>query len=165
MKKETLYVRGAVSLWIASLLITGCSSGGSTTPEDTTWANQDTTQGKVVRDREGNEWIWHSGSNMLMGYWLINSLRGQAPMRYYPSGGSYSYDNGTPTTRPAHVATAPVKSSEARMATPPTTAQPLNRSAIRSGYAVPSSQMAPASRSTRSGFGSTGRSSSTGAAS
>ncbi|MGL4411220.1 MAG: hypothetical protein ACRCZM_03400 [Bacteroidales bacterium] len=167
MKKETLYLKGAISLWVASMLVSGCSPNGATSPQDTTWAENDTVPGKVVHDKDGNEWIWHSGSNMLMGYWLINSMRGVSPMRYYPSAGSYTNDgmDRSVAPRPSHVSSTPIKSSEARMSTSPTVSQPLNRSAIKSGYVVPSSRMTPVSKSSRGGFGSTGRSTSTGAAS
>ncbi|MGL4993132.1 MAG: hypothetical protein ACRC6R_03200 [Bacteroidales bacterium] len=168
MKKDTRYLRGAISLWVTSMLVTGCSSNASSTAQDTTWADNDTVPGKVVHDKDGNEWIWHSGSNMLMGYWLINSMRsGAAPSRYYPSTSSYTTDgiDKNVTSRPSYVSPTPMKSSEARMATSPSVNQPLNRSAIKSGYAVPTSRMTPVGRSSRGGFGTTGRSSSTGASS
>lgn len=163
--KKTKYLNGLVALSLGSLLATSCNLPQTERKEDTTWMNTDTVPGKVVHDKDGNEWIWHAGgyhgggfTNMLMGYWLINSMTG-GHTRYYPSSRSYSgdMDHATPVQRPDYVSGAPVKSREGVMNNAPTASKPLNRAALKSGYAVPSNNLRPTTRtSSRSGFGSTG---------
>lgn len=166
--KKTKYLDGLVALSIGSLLVASCSGGAQqSNNENGDWINTDTVPGKVVHDKEGNEWIYHSGgyhggglTNMLMGYWLINSITG-AQTRYYPSNRSYTPDMDAPGTaamgRPSYVSPSPAKASEGMMKNAPTAARPLNRAALKSGYVMPASAMRPVSKtSTRSGFGRTG---------
>lgn len=164
--KKTKYLSGLIALSVGSLLATGCSSQQQK-PSGEDWMNNDTIPGKVVQDKEGNEWVWHNGgggmgfSNMLMGYWLINSMTNGAQTRYYPSNRSYTMDNNTntPVNRPDNVSANPVKSREGVMPNGPTVARPMNRAALRTGKAINPQMMKPAvqsSRSTRSGFGRTG---------
>ncbi|MGL4293300.1 MAG: hypothetical protein ACRCSQ_06985 [Bacteroidales bacterium] len=162
--KKTKYLNGLVALSLGSVLTTGCLSSPKQADRQEDWINTDTVPGKVVHDNNGNEWIYHGGyhggglSNMLMGYWLINSMTG-AQTRYYPSSRSYTgdMDGAARMNRPDNVTANPMKSREGMMNTVPTAAKPLNRAALKSGYAMPASRMQPVkSTSTRSGFGSTG---------
>ena len=163
--KKTKYLNGLVALSVGSLLVASCSGSKQSNNDNSDWINTDTVPGKVVHDKEGNEWIYHSGgyhgggfTNMLMGYWLINSITG-AQTRYYPSNRSYTPDmDATGTTgRPSYVSPAPAKASEGMMKNVPTAARPLNRAALKSGYVMPASTMRPVgTTSTRSGFGRTG---------
>ncbi|MEG1615458.1 MAG: hypothetical protein RR202_02580 [Bacteroidales bacterium] len=165
--KKTKYLNGLVTLSVASIFASGCTGAKQTKETDANWMNTDTVPGKVVHDNNGNEWIWHGGgyhggglTNMLMGYWLINSMTG-AQNRYYPSSHSYTGDmdrNAAPTGRPSYVSPTPTKAREGVMSTVPTAAAPLNRAAIKSGkYVMPESAMKPATRtSSRGGFGRTG---------
>lgn len=163
--KNTKYLSGLIALSVGSLLATSCSpqqektSGGD-------WMNSDTVPGKVVQDKEGNEWVWHSGSgggftNMLMGYWLINSIANGAQTRYYPSNRSYTMDDDrrNPVSRPMNVSSNPIKDKEGVMSNGPSVARPINRASVRSGAAINPQMMKPAvqsARSSRSGFGRTG---------
>lgn len=164
--KKTKYLNGLVALSVGSILVSGCGGAQQTKETDANWMNTDTVPGKVVHDNNGNEWIYHGGgyhgggfTNMLMGYWLINSLTG-GQTRYYPSSRSYTGDmdrNATPMGRPSYVSPTPGKASEGMMSNPPTAAKPLNRAALKSGYVMPASSMRTVSKtSTRSGFGKTG---------
>lgn len=164
--KKTKYLNGLVALSIGSILVSSCNDSKQTSQTDANWMNTDTVPGKVVHDNNGNEWIYHGGgyhgggfTNMLMGYWLINSLTG-GQTRYYPSSRSYTGDvNGNPATvaRPSYVSPNPAKASEGMMSNAPTAAKPLNRAALKSGYVMPASAMRPVTKtSTRSGFGKTG---------
>ena len=163
--KKTKYLNGLITLSVGSLLASGCSQQQQKT-SDADWMNKDTIPGKVVEDKQGNEWVWHSGTgggfgNMLMGYWLINSLTNGVQTRYYPSNRSYTMDNNanTPVSRPGNIATNPVKTKEGIIPDGPTVNRPMNRSALRIGKAINPQMMKPAvqsARSTRSGFGRTG---------
>ncbi|MEG1586590.1 MAG: hypothetical protein RR346_06930 [Bacteroidales bacterium] len=164
--KKTKYLNGLVALSVGSLLAAGCSGAHSSKEENADWMNTDTVPGKVVHDKNGNEWIYHGGgyhgggfANMLMGYWLINSITG-SHTRYYPSSRNFTEDmdrNARPVSRPANVSQAPMKASEGMMHNAPTAARPLNRAAMKSGYVMPENTMRPVNRaSTRSGFGRTG---------
>lgn len=164
--KKTKYLNGLVALSVGSILAASCTGPQSNNQANGDWMNTDTVPGKVVHDKEGNEWIYHGGyhggglSNMLMGYWLINSITG-AQTRYYPSSRSYMPDTdvpgASPMNRPSYVSSNPMKASEGMMSTTPTAARPLNRAAVKSGYVMPANKMRPVQKtSTRSGFGRTG---------
>lgn len=166
--KKTKYLHGIIALSIGSLLITNCSQRSENTAQaDSDWMNKDTIPGKVVQDKEGNEWVWHNGgggmgfSNMLMGYWLINSMTNGVQSRYYPSNRSFTTDNdgSRPMSRPSNISTVPVKTKEGIIPNGPTVARPMSRSALRTGQAINPQVMKPAvqsARSSRSGFGRTG---------
>lgn len=163
--KKTKYLSGIVALSISSVVITGCTGNQRSNTAQSDWMNTDTVPGKVVHDDKGNEWVWHGGgggfTNMLMGYWLINSMTNGIQSRYYPSNRSFTPDNdgGRPMDRPSNISTAPVKTKEGVMPNGPTVARPMSRSALRTGQAINPQVMKPAvqsARSTRSGFGRTG---------
>lgn len=164
--KKTKYLNGLIALSVGSILMTGCSEQQQKTSKED-WMNNDTIPGKVVQDKEGNEWVWHNGgggmgfSNMLMGYWLINSMTNGVQTRYYPSNRSYTMDDdrNAPVNRPGYVSANPQKEKEGVMSNGPTVARPMNRAALRTGKAINPQMMKPAvqsARSSRSGFGRTG---------
>lgn len=163
--KKTKYLSGIVALSISSVVITGCTGNQRSNTAQSDWMNTDTVSGKVVHDDKGNEWVWHGGgggfTNMLMGYWLINSLSSGMQTRYYPSSRNYTsdYNGASPIMQPNNVSSHPVKTREGVLSNAPTAAKPMSRSALKSGYAVsPNSMKAvtPSSSSSRSGFGRSG---------
>lgn len=162
--KKTKYLPGLVALSLGSVFLSACHPREARQTAATDWTETDTVPGKVVHDEKGNEWIWHGSSlsNMMMGYWLINSISSGVQSRYYPSSRQYTTDMGTtpsPITRPATVSSVPVKAREGMMKNVPTAANPLNRSALKAGYVVPSASLQPSrssATSVRKGFGRTG---------